>query len=159
VWALEVFKGAITKITPLRNVTQDIITRTLPLLSVILLIRSERRYHISIYFYNLKIEVQRFCETSIRVVTLSKTWTVFTSSFTGVVISNATQGMDVCLRLFCVRVLLLVDSLVTGWSPIQGVLPIVNRITKIKKKIPTAQQWTVEPLINEWGIQPRCENL
>jgi hypothetical protein len=32
----------------------------------------------------------------------SKAWTVFTSSEAGIVSSNPTEGMDVCVRLFCV---------------------------------------------------------
>jgi hypothetical protein len=41
---------------------------------------------------------------------------------TGIVGSNPTQGMDVCLRVFCVCV---GSGLATVWSPVQGVLPIV----------------------------------
>jgi hypothetical protein len=47
-----------------------------------------------------------------------KKWTVFARSNAGIVGSNPTQGMGVCLCLFCVRI-------GTGWSPIQGVLPTV----------------------------------
>jgi hypothetical protein len=50
---------------------------------------------------------------------LAKAWTVFACSNTGIVGSNPTQGLDICLRLFCVRV---GSGLVTGWSPIQGAL-------------------------------------
>jgi hypothetical protein len=43
--------------------------------------------------------------------------------------------MDVCMRLFCVCVVLCVDSgLATGWSLVQGVLPTVYRIKKLKKR-------------------------
>jgi hypothetical protein len=52
----------------------------------------------------------------------------------GIVGSNPTQGMDVCVRLFCVCVVLCIGSgLATGWSPVQGVLPTVYRIKKLKK--------------------------
>jgi hypothetical protein len=34
----------------------------------------------------------------------SKAWTAFARSNTGIMGSNPTQGMDVCLRLFCVCV-------------------------------------------------------
>jgi hypothetical protein len=45
-------------------------------------------------------------------------WTVFTLLNAGIVGSNPTQGMDVCLRLFCVYVVLCVHSgLSIGWSP------------------------------------------
>jgi hypothetical protein len=57
---------------------------------------------------------------------LPKAWTVFARSDTRIVGSNPTQGMDVCVRLFCVCVVLCVGSdLATGWSLVQGVLPSV----------------------------------
>jgi hypothetical protein len=44
-------------------------------------------------------------------------------SNTGNVGSKPTQGIDVCIRLFCVCVVLCVgSSLATGWSPVQGFL-------------------------------------
>jgi hypothetical protein len=47
-------------------------------------------------------------------------------SNTGIVGSNPNQGMGVCVRLFCVCVVLFVVSvLATGWSLVQGVLPTV----------------------------------
>jgi hypothetical protein len=52
----------------------------------------------------------------------SKAWTVFARSNTGIVGSNPAQGMDVCLRLFCVCV---GSGLATCWSPVQGALPTV----------------------------------
>jgi hypothetical protein len=56
----------------------------------------------------------------------SKAWTVFVRSNAGVVGSNPTRGMDVCVRLFCVYAVLCVGrGLDTGWSPVQGVLPTV----------------------------------
>jgi hypothetical protein len=56
----------------------------------------------------------------------SKAWTVFARSNAGIVGSNPTQGMGVCVRLFCVCVVLCVGSgLATGWSLVQGVLPSV----------------------------------
>jgi hypothetical protein len=61
--------------------------------------------------------------------------TVFARLNTGVVRSNPTRGMDICLRLFCVCVVLCVGSgLATGWSPVQGVLQTVYRIKKLKKR-------------------------
>jgi hypothetical protein len=62
----------------------------------------------------------------ISVATRSKAWTVFARSNTGIVGSNLTRGMNVCVRLFCVYAVLYVGSgLATGWSPVQGVLPTV----------------------------------
>jgi hypothetical protein len=41
--------------------------------------------------------------------------------------------MDVCVRLFCVSVVLCVGSgLATGWPPVQGVLPTVYRLRNWK---------------------------
>jgi hypothetical protein len=49
--------------------------------------------------------------------------------------SNPTLGMGVCVRLFCVCVVLCVgNGLATGCSPVQGVLPTVYRIKKLKKR-------------------------
>jgi hypothetical protein len=56
--------------------------------------------------------------------TRPKTWTVFACSNTGIVGSNSTQGMDVCVRVFPVCA---GYGLATGWSPVQGVLPTVYK--------------------------------
>jgi hypothetical protein len=54
----------------------------------------------------------------------SKAWTIFARSNNGVVGSNSTRGMDVCVLLFYVCVVLCIGrGLATGWSPSQGVLP------------------------------------
>jgi hypothetical protein len=72
----------------------------------------------------------------ITVATRSEAWTVFARSNTGIVGSNPTQGVDVCIvRLFCVCVVLCVGrGLATGWSTVQGVLPTVYRIKILKKR-------------------------
>jgi hypothetical protein len=70
----------------------------------------------------------------ITVAPRSKAWTAFAHLNAGIVGSNPIQGIDVCVRLFCVCVVLCVGSgLATGWSPFQGVLPTVYRIKKLKK--------------------------
>jgi hypothetical protein len=75
----------------------------------------------------------------------SKAWTVFARWNAGIVGSNPTQGMHICVRLFCVCVVLSVGSgLARGWSPVQGVLSTVNRIKKPKKR-PRSNKRTVEP--------------
>jgi hypothetical protein len=52
----------------------------------------------------------------------SKAWTVFACSNTGIVGLNPIQGLDVCMPLFCVCVVLPVGGgLATGWSAVQGV--------------------------------------
>jgi hypothetical protein len=57
------------------------------------------------------------------VAALSKELTVSLSN-TGVVASNPTGGIDVCVRLFCVCVVLCVVSrLSTAWSALKGILP------------------------------------
>jgi hypothetical protein len=68
-------------------------------------------------------------------VARSKAWTVLTSSNTGIVGSTPTQGMDICLRLYSIWVVLCAGSdLATGWSLVQGVLPTVYRIKKLKNE-------------------------
>jgi hypothetical protein len=65
----------------------------------------------------------------ITVAARSKAWTVFALSNTEVVGSNSKVDMDVCVRLFCVCVVLCLGSgLATGWSPVKGVLPNVYGI-------------------------------
>jgi hypothetical protein len=69
----------------------------------------------------------------ITVATRSRAWTAFPRTNTGIVGSNPIRGMDVCVRLICVCVVLCVDSdLATGWSPVQGVLPTVYRLRNWK---------------------------
>jgi hypothetical protein len=64
----------------------------------------------------------------------SKAWTVCARFKTGIVGSNATEGIGVGVRLFCVCVVLCVDSsLAKGQIPVQRVLPTVYTIKKLKK--------------------------
>jgi hypothetical protein len=80
-------------------------------------------------FYDLLLARQ------ITVAEQSKVWTLFAHSNTGIVGSNPTRIMDVYVRLFLVCVVLCVGSgIATGWSPVQGVLPTVHRIRKLKKR-------------------------
>jgi hypothetical protein len=44
---------------------------------------------------------------------MARPWNVLVRSNAGIVVSNPTQGMDVCLRLFCVRI---GGGLAVGWS-------------------------------------------
>jgi hypothetical protein len=91
-----------------------------------------------------------FSVSSIKPLTVaarSKAWTVFARSITGIVGSNPTRDMDVCVRLFCVCVVLCVGSgLATSWSPVQGVLPTVYKKSKGKGK--------VVPVPNELSTRP-----
>jgi hypothetical protein len=69
----------------------------------------------------------------ITVAARSKAWTIFARSNAGILGSNPAQGMDVCVRLFCVCVVLCAGSgLTTGWPPVLEVLPTVYRIKKLK---------------------------
>jgi hypothetical protein len=71
----------------------------------------------------------------ITVAARSKAWIVFARSNAGIMGSNPIQDMDVCVRLFCVCVVLYVGSgLATGWSPVQGVLLSVKKIKELKKR-------------------------
>jgi hypothetical protein len=64
----------------------------------------------------------------ITVAALSKAWTVFARSNAGIVGSNPTQGVDVSVVL-CVG-----SGLATVWFLIEGVLPNVYTIKKLKKR-------------------------
>jgi hypothetical protein len=78
---------------------------------------------------------------SIAVTTRCKTWTVFAHSNTGIVGSNPSRDMDVCVCLICVFVGLCVGSvLATVWFPVQAILPTVYR-TKKRKKWPMSKKW------------------
>jgi hypothetical protein len=80
--------------------------------------------------YNCILEFQL-----IAVATWSKAWAVLVRLNTRVMGLNPTRGMDACVHLFCVCVVLCVgSSLMMGWPLIQGVLPTVYRITKLKKR-------------------------
>jgi hypothetical protein len=69
----------------------------------------------------------------VTVATQFKAWTIFALSNAGVMDSNHTQVMDVCVRLFRVYVVLYVGSgLVSSWSNVQGVLPTVYRLRNLK---------------------------
>jgi hypothetical protein len=62
----------------------------------------------------------------VTVAARSKAWHVFVRLNTGIVGSNSARGMDVCV--YPVFVLSCVGSgLATGWSLVQGVLPIVYK--------------------------------
>jgi hypothetical protein len=75
----------------------------------------------------------------------SKVWTIFGRWNTGFMGSNTNLGMGVYVRLFCVCVVLNVGwDLAKSWFPIQGVVPSVYRIEKLKKVV-KVQQKAVEP--------------
>jgi hypothetical protein len=92
----------------------------------------------------VKLKIFRWSELDyvaynlIRLITVaarSKAWTVFVCSNAGIVSSNPTRGMDVCVPSFCACVVLCVDSgLATSRSPVQEVLSNVYRIKNLKKQ-------------------------
>jgi hypothetical protein len=68
--------------------------------------------------------INHFVRMSITVAVRSKAWTAFARSNAGIGGSNTTEGMDVCVCLFCLcAVLCAGNGLATSWSPVQGVLP------------------------------------
>jgi hypothetical protein len=80
----------------------------------------------------------------ITVAAQSKAWTVFARSNTGIMGSNPTWGMDVCVRLFCLCAVLCAGSaIVMGWSPVQGVLPTVEKDQETEKAA-KAQERAIE---------------
>jgi hypothetical protein len=73
----------------------------------------------------------------ITVAARSKTWTCLRSlgSWDRGFESHSRHACLYCVSFFCVCVVLCVGrGLATGWSPVQGVLPTVYRIKKLKKR-------------------------
>jgi hypothetical protein len=63
-------------------------------------------------------------------LTTSKAWTVFAGSNTGIVSSNPNRGINFCVCLFRVCVVLCVGrGLATGLSPVERVLPTLYGLT------------------------------
>jgi hypothetical protein len=80
-----------------------------------------------------------------------KAWTAFARSNTGIVGSNPTWDMNVCVRLFCVCVVLCAASgLLTGWSPVQEVLPTMWKIKNLKKR-PSSNNCRATDIMKVWN--------
>jgi hypothetical protein len=63
--------------------------------------------------------------------------TLLLRSSTGIVGSNPSRKSDVSAFFLCARVVLCIGSgLAWGWSPVQGVLPIVYRLKTLKREPP-----------------------
>jgi hypothetical protein len=76
----------------------------------------------------------RYISASITVAAQSRARNVFVRWNAGILGSNPTQRMNVYMCLFRVCVVLCVGRrLTTGWSPVQGVQPIVYKIKNLKK--------------------------
>jgi hypothetical protein len=87
----------------------------------------------------------------ITVAMQSKAWTIFARLNTGIVGSNPTWCMDVCVCLF--HVLARVGSgLVMGWFPAQEVLPTVYRIRKLKSGQRPKGSRAIQRGLWEWSV-------
>jgi hypothetical protein len=88
----------------------------------------------------------------ITVAALSKAWTVFACSNTRIVGSNPTWGMVVCVRLFCVCVVLCVGSgIVTGSSPSKESYRL-RKNDKETEMVAKVQQRAVESWIEKYTL-------
>jgi hypothetical protein len=92
-------------------------------------------------------------EIPITVAAQSKAWTVFARSNTDIVGSNPTQGMDDCVHLFCVCVVLCVGSALRRvYHSSEQSYRLCNKDYETEEEA-MAQQRAVKPLMNEWLIQ------
>jgi hypothetical protein len=66
-------------------------------------------------------------DVPITVTARSEAWTVLARSKAGIVGSNPTQGMDICVCVYFVFVLCVGRSIVMSWSLVQGVLRAVKK--------------------------------
>jgi hypothetical protein len=72
-------------------------------------------------------------------------WTVFARSNTGIMGSNPTWGIGISMRFFYGCAVLCTGSgLATGWSPVQEILPSVQKDHETEKAA-EIQQRAVEP--------------
>jgi hypothetical protein len=83
----------------------------------------------------------------VRVAARSKAWTVFAPSNAGIVGSNPTQSMDVCV---CV-VLVWVAALRRADPTSKESYRLCKKDYETEEEA-RAQQWAVEPLVNEYNF-------
>jgi hypothetical protein len=89
---------------------------------------------------------------------LPKAWTVFVLSNTGIVGSNPTWSMDVCVLLFCLCAVLWARSgLATGWSPVQEYYRLCKRLRNWKSGQGTTKGCTAtDEWMNKWIHVRHC---
>jgi hypothetical protein len=103
--------------------------------------KSVTNFRVSKFHKTQEMFDQLSIKRPITVAARSMTWTIFSRSNIEIVGLNPAGGMDFCVILFCVCVVLCVGSgLTTGWSPVQGVLPTVCRIRKTEKEAKAQQE-------------------
>jgi hypothetical protein len=96
---------------------------------------------LSLFLSTTDIKESSYSCMSIIVAARSKTWTVFVRSNTGIVGSNPTRVMHVCVRLFCVCSALRADSgLATGLPTSQESYRLCKKIKKLKNR-PWSKTW------------------
>jgi hypothetical protein len=98
-----------------------------------------------------------------------KAWTVFACSNAEIVDSNPTQGIDVCLWLFCLCCSVLGSTLATGWSPLQGARPTVLGLRNsseakrfadaLRSKVGETGKREKEKFRTRWFLESDCFNL
>jgi hypothetical protein len=94
-----------------------------------------QRYIIKHGINQLRIHDWYGLQMPITVAERSEAWAVFARSNSGVVGTNPTRGMNVCVCLFCISVFLfVVNGLATAWSSVQKAVPTELRTKKLKKK-------------------------
>jgi hypothetical protein len=71
----------------------------------------------------------------ITVAAQAKAWTIFARSNTGIMGSNPTQDMDVCVRLFCLHAVVCVQTAALQMAdPPSGFLTTMYKIMKLKER-------------------------
>jgi hypothetical protein len=88
----------------------------------------------------------------------AKARTVFVRSNTGILGSNLTQGMDVCVCVY--SVLVLGSGLATGWSPVQGVPPaVLDYETEVDEAFHRCPMLQVEATEEEKNVHLNRNNI
>jgi hypothetical protein len=90
------------------------------------------RYFLVVLSSSTQISLQYFKPGSISVAASSKTQNIFSLCDTGIFGSNPIRGMDVCLGVFSISVALCRCSSCERLNPVQGVLPTLYQLCKLK---------------------------